>query len=103
MAYGDIIYTPITLKAGDPIPANAVMSFNGQWYLKEVDTEISDYFGKPSVPVPDKEFWDAMYDAACKAYEEKQEEIRIKNEKKYQAYLAEREAAHQAFLRELDF
>lgn len=101
MASDNIRYTPITVKAGEPIPANAFVDFTGQWYVPvaEDGTEI-ELVGPAD---PEEQFCSSQLAAAWETYYAMQEEIRIKNEKKYQAYLAEREAAHQALLRELDF
>lgn len=98
-------YTPITLKAGEPIPANAVVDFTGQWYLEEpvVSTERDNPFRDPSDPLPDSEFEAAEIVAAWDAYYEMREESRVKADKAYQAYLAKSNEAYEARMRELDF
>ena len=55
------------------------------------------------VPTSEEQFCASQLAAAWETYYAVQEEIRIENEKKYQAKRAEREAAYQAAMRELDF
>lgn len=101
MASDNIRYVPITVKSGEPIPANAFIDFTGQWYVpvSEDGTEI-ELVGPAD---PEEQFCAQQLAAAWETYYTVQDEFIAKYEKKYQAERAKREAAHQALLRELDF
>ena len=48
-------YTPITLKDGEPLPANACIDVTGQWYIQEpvLVTDRDNPFRDPSAPLPE--------------------------------------------------
>lgn len=59
MYFTNTIYTPITLKDGEPLPANACIGTDGRWYIAEqikIDASKNPFKGTtwytPSIAEP---------------------------------------------------